>query len=146
MATDRQKVTYRTNIPLFARVIDKVITHALKLVLKNHEVMKKHEELPPCTGQFYFATGLPCIHTAQKRLEDGEVLRPDDFDPHWFFIKPIDGIHPPPDAIDLAQESRKVQAKGRPKGSYGKGKANTSTERDSSQWEVVNSQLTGDGS
>jgi hypothetical protein len=50
------------------------------------------------------------------------------------------------DAIDLAQEPRKVQAKGRPKGSYGKGKANTSTERDSSHWEVVNSQLIGDGS
>jgi hypothetical protein len=38
-----------------------------------------------------------------------------------------------------------MQAKGRPKRSYGKGKANTSTERDSSQWEVVNSQLTRDG-
>jgi hypothetical protein len=82
MATDRQKATHRTNIPLFARVIDKVITHVLKLVLKNHEVMKKHEELPPCTGQFYSATGLPCIHTAQKRVENGEVLRPNDFDPH----------------------------------------------------------------
>jgi hypothetical protein len=82
IATDRQKVTHRTNIPLFARVIDKVTIHALKLVLKNHEVIKKYEKLPPCTGQFYFVTGLPCIYTAQKRLENGEVLRPNDFDPY----------------------------------------------------------------
>jgi hypothetical protein len=108
--------------------------------------MKKHEKLLPCTGQFYSTTGLPCIHTAQKRLENGEVLRPNNFDPHWFFIKPIDGTHPSSDIIDLAQKPRKVQAKGRPKGSYGKGKANTSTEKDSSQWEVVNSQLIKDGS
>jgi hypothetical protein len=47
---------------------------------------------------------------------------------------------------DLAQEPRKVQVKDRLNGSYGKGKANTSTERDSSQWEVVNSQFTEDGS
>jgi hypothetical protein len=146
MAQDRQKDSHRTNIPLFARVIDKVTTYALKEVLKNQAIMKKHEELPPCTGQFFSATGLPCAHTVQKRVENGEVLRPEDFDPHWFFIKPLDGTHPPPDAIDLAQEPRKVQAKGRPKGSYGKGKANTSTERDSSQWEVVNAALTGDGS
>jgi MULE transposase domain len=149
LTQDRQKASHRTNIPLFARVIEKVTTHALKLVLKNQERLRKlkeGEELPLCTGQFYSATGVPYAHTVQKRLANGEPLRPEDFDSHWFFTKPIDGTHPLPDAIDLAQNPRTVQAKGRPKGSYGKGKANSSTERDSSHWEVIEAQITGDGS
>jgi hypothetical protein len=58
--------------------------------------------LPSCTGRFYSATGLPCIHTIQERIENEEGLRPEDFNPHWFFTKPIDGTHSFFDVIDLA--------------------------------------------
>jgi hypothetical protein len=134
---------------MFARVIEKVTTHALKLVMQNQERLQKlqeGEELSPCTDQFYSATGLPCAHTVQKRLKNGEPLRPEDFDLYWFFNKPIDNTHSLPDPINLAQNPRTVQAKGRPKGSYGKGKAQSSTERDSSHWEIVKAQITRDGS
>jgi hypothetical protein len=82
----------------------------------------------------------------QKRLANGEPLRLEDFDFHWFFTKPIDGTHPFPDPINLTQNPRAVQAKDRPKGFYGKGKALSLTERDSSHWEVIEAQITGDGS
>lgn len=85
LAQDRQKASHKTNIPLFARIIEKITTHALKLILKNQErlrKLKKGEELPLCTGQFYSAIGVPCAHTVQKRLANGEPLRPEDFDSH----------------------------------------------------------------
>jgi hypothetical protein len=88
MEQDRQKRSHITNISLFARVIEKVTSYALNHILNYREEMekaqkaKKRKNLFPCTGRFYFVINLPCVHTIQKRIKNGESLRPEDFDLH----------------------------------------------------------------
>jgi hypothetical protein len=69
MEQDRQKRSYRINIFLFARVIEKVITYALSKVLEYRDKIekaqknKKCKSLPSCIRRFYSAIGLPYIYT-----------------------------------------------------------------------------------
>jgi hypothetical protein len=41
LVQNRQKASHRTNKPLFARVIEKVTTHALKFIMQNQERLQK---------------------------------------------------------------------------------------------------------
>ena len=95
--------------------------------------------------------GLSCAHDIKCRLNTpGQRLLIEDFHPHWLYDKNyIENKES--DILDLVQNPRVVKRKGRPKGALegantAKSKADWSTERDSSQYELIEAAILGDTS
>jgi len=141
---------------IFSKVIKKVSIYALDRVLGQYFLLKppKGEEigtLRPCSHLFRAAWGLPCVHEIKERIDTNKYLEPEDFHPHWFLDRRLDGHHsvPPCRQFENIQEPRIAVPKGRQPGALGKRKKqkeDLSTERNSSHHEVVAAAVSGDNS
>jgi len=88
--------------------------------------------------------GLPCSHRIQERLVNDDVLHPDDIHPHWHLkraIAPLLPIDPRLQVVDPLV----ICPRGRPQGARGRNRAENSTQRDLSAFEVVEGQGLGQG-
>ena len=156
LSQESQKFVQRFEPSIFSKVIKKVSIYALDRVLGQYFLLKppKGEEigtLRPCSHLFRTAWGLPCVHEIKERIDTNKSLEPEDFHPHWFLDRRLDGHHsvPPCRQFENIQEPRIAVPKGRQPGALGKRKKqkeDLSTERNSSHHEVVAAAVSGDNS
>lgn len=139
---------------VFSQVNRKVTAYALDNVIVQMERLRpspgqKEVKLPPCTHLFRSTYGIPCAHEIKLRLDLNEPLKTEDFHSHWWFNKTTtDDVRP--SGFERVLNPNVVKAKGRPSGAPNKKKSNktkkSTTERDSSQHEVLLAEVTGNGS
>jgi hypothetical protein len=150
---ESMKLVPRFRAEIFSLVVQKVSIFALDLVLAQYKRLHTSPgqrgpvQLPPCRGLFRKAWGLPCAHEIQRRQASKELLTLEDFHSHWYYNKNKDGDPPQSTRLELIREPEVVRPKGRPPGSLNKRRKSSkwSTERDSSQHEVVIAEVGGKG-
>ena len=96
LSQESQKFVQRFEPSIFSKVIKKVSIYALDRVLGQYFLLKppKGEEivtLQPCSHLFRAAWGLPCVHEIKERIDTNKPLEPEDFHPHWFLDRRLDG-------------------------------------------------------
>src|SRR6266498_3331424 len=114
--------------------------------LKSPKIIKNSNTLEPCIRHFRNVYGLSCVHEIQRRFTRGnELFIIDDIDRHWWYDK--DNYPPQAHPFELIQNPEMVYKKGRLKDAIGiiaSKKLEKSTERDSSQFELINTTISGD--
>jgi len=115
-----------------------VTPKALRELVKQHKYSQDGRETN-CTGTFERSMGIPCRHTLQSLINLSIKVKPEHFHKFWRFERPPaedgDGLPflrppaPPPDPE--WREPAVVVTRGRPR------RADNSTRRDASSWEVA---------
>jgi hypothetical protein len=137
LAIDRDRISSRLQIPLFAEIVGKVTPKALLKILYQLELLDRPQGPGICYHSMSTSMGLPCHHQLQQILQSKGVVRLQDIHPHWYLNRDISGTS---DGIGLGDRLVRdplvvVRNRGRPKGSPNKRQPASSTRRDPSRFE-----------
>ncbi len=134
--TAKMRVPLALRIALLRDLVGRISPHALRKVFEQYERLTVTATvLPACTNVFTTTMGLPCSHRIQERLASNGVLALDDIHCHWHLERPI--VPVPIDPRLLVVDPMVIRPRGRAPGSRGRNRAEQSTQRDYSAFELV---------
>ena len=86
LANDRVFIPVFPSKALFANIIRRVSRHAIVLLVKQHDKVKRatgRAPLKPCTNVFSTTMGLPCSHRISDILELKSAIEIEEIHPFW---------------------------------------------------------------
>ena len=92
-ARDQVRIGLELDTKTFRACFSTITTPALREVRRHNISIKR--PLEPCTGVFTKTLGLPCAHIIDERRALRLGLTPEDFHPHWFWIRNSLVLRPP---------------------------------------------------
>jgi hypothetical protein len=143
LASQRDRIPFDIRpdrISIFSANINTFIAPiALRLVKKQWQIALSESYRPVCSSAFERVHGLLCCHTIRERLDLNPrfYIEAADFDPHWWFERPINHgpalrLPSPVAPHSTVEEPSIVRARGRPR----RDDTDKTTRRDPSQWEL----------